>query len=100
MAEQQKLLPWWVRAGEVVVLPRRVAETLAGIQALLSGHIPAFPEGTVLLPMAADGSLPVEAQSLRSTRTPINTRMALKTCEVLDQQLPGYEQEGQEKQGS
>lgn len=80
------------------MLPRRVAETPAGIQALLSAHIPAFPMGTLLLlPMADDGSLAVEAQPLRSTRTPINTGMALKTCEVLDQQLPGYEQEGQEK---
>lgn len=38
-----------------------VAELSAVVQALLSGHIPAFPTGTVLLPIAADGSLPVEA---------------------------------------
>lgn len=79
-----------------MVLPRRVAQTPAGIQALIPGHIPAFPMGMLLLPMAADGSVPVEAQSLRSTRTPVNTRMALKTRGVLDQQLPRYEQEGQE----
>ena len=43
--------------------PGQVAETSAAIQALLPGHIPAFPTGTVLLPIAADGSLPVEAHS-------------------------------------
>lgn len=44
--------------------PGRVAETSAAIQALLSRHIPAFPTGTVLLPITADGSLPVEARSI------------------------------------
>lgn len=45
---------------EAVVLPRRVAQTPAGTQAPLSAHIPAFPMGLLLLPMAADGSVPVE----------------------------------------
>lgn len=41
-----------------------VAEISAVIQALLSGYIAAVPTGTVLLPIAADGSLPVEACSI------------------------------------
>lgn len=42
---------------ESVLLPRRVAQSPAGIQAPLSGHIPV---GMLLLPLAADGSVPVE----------------------------------------
>lgn len=61
--------------------PGQAAETSGVIQALLSRHIPAFPMGSVLFRITADGSLPLEdpAQSCRNIMTPINTRMFLKT---------------------